>query len=107
MGLVLEGLFALGLILVVLWLWSLRGSVAKDAATNRERQAQAALDREKAEREARLVRPGELLRCLSCEKTFLGPLPATGCPFCHLAAFVVAEADWQQRPQAAVQNGEN
>lgn len=107
MGLVLEGLFALGLILVVLWLWSLRGSVAKDAATNRERQAQAALDREKAEREARLVRPGELLRCLSCEKTFLGPLPATGCPFCHLAAFVVAEADWKQRPQAVGQNGEN
>lgn len=89
MQFVFDGLFALGSVFVGLWLWSLRGSVARDKA-----EAEAA--REKAEREARLTRQGEPLRCLNCDKKFRGPLPDTGCPRCHLASFVTPEAEYQK-----------
>lgn len=92
MQLVLDGMFAAGFVLVALWLWSLRGSVTRD-------QAEAEAAREAAEREARLQRKGEPLRCLNCDKKFRGPLPDTGCPHCHLASFVTPEAEYQQARQ--------
>ena len=100
MGLVTEGLFALGLILMTFWLLGLRGSVTQDRAKVQmlRRQEQAAAER--ATSEARLHRQGEKLRCLGCEYTFTGPLPDTGCPQCHLSALVVTEHDFQQGRQA-------
>lgn len=92
MQLVFDGVFALGVVFVGLWLWSLRGSVTCDKA-----EADAA--REAAEREARLQRKGEALRCLNCDKKFRGPLPDTGCPRCHLASFVTPEAEYQKTSQ--------
>ena len=92
MQLVFDGMFALGVVFVGLWLWSLRGSVSRDKA-----EADAA--RAKAEREARLQRKGEPLRCLNCDKKFRGPLPDTGCPRCHLASFVTPEAEYQDTLQ--------
>jgi len=92
MQLVLDGVFALGVVFVALWLWSLRGSVTRDKA-----EADAA--REAAEREARLQRKGEPLRCLNCDKKFRGPLPDTGCPHCHLASFVTPEAEYRKISQ--------
>ncbi len=92
MQLVFDGMFALGVVFVGLWLWSLRGSVTRDKA-----EADAA--RVAAEREARLQRKGEPLRCLNCDKKFRGPLPDTGCPRCHLASFVTPEAEYQETIQ--------
>ena len=89
MQLVFDGMFAVGVVFVGVWLWSLRGSVARDKA-----EAEAA--REKAAREARLTRKGEPLRCLNCDKKFRGPLPDTGCPYCHLASFVTPEAEYRE-----------
>lgn len=89
MQLVFDGMFTLGLVFVGFWLYSLRGSVARDSA-------EAETAREKAEREARLTRKGEPLRCLNCDKKFRGPLPDTGCPHCHLASFVLPEVEYQQ-----------
>ena len=90
MELIFDGMFALGLTLAGFWVWSLRGSVTRDKAV-----AQRA--KEQAEREARLHRKGERLRCLGCEKAFRGPLPETGCPHCHLSSFVVPEAECQEK----------
>jgi len=92
MQLVFDGMFAAGVVLVGLWLWSLRGSVTRDRA-----EADAA--REAAEREARLQRKGEPLRCLNCDKKFRGPLPDTGCPRCQLASFVTPEVEYQKTSQ--------
>ncbi len=89
MQFVFDGMFAVGLVLVGLWLWSLRGSVTRDEAV-----AEAA--RLAAEREARLQRKGEWLRCLNCDKKFRGPLPDTGCPHCHLGSFVTPESEYQR-----------
>lgn len=100
MGLVIEGLFALALIVVALWLWSLRSSVAQDQAERQRIQIEAQQARERAAREARLYRKGEKLRCLGCEAQFLGPLPDTGCPQCHIASLVVTEREYQQGKQA-------
>ncbi len=101
MGFVIEGLFAVGLACGVAWLWSLKKSVAKDVSVAREEQKQADEARARAERDAKLLRPGELLRCLGCEMTFEGPLPATGCPRCSLSALVVAEEDYRNGKRAA------
>jgi len=90
MELILDSLFALGLLSALFWVLSLRRSVAQDKAA-------ADKAREQAEREARLTRTGEPLRCLSCEKTFLGPLAPTGCPSCHLTSLVVPEAEYQEK----------
>lgn len=95
MGLIIDGLFALCLILLVLWVLSLRGSITRDKAEAQERQQEAQEAAERAVREARLLRPGENLRCLGCEYSFLGPLPDTGCPRCHLAAMVISVGDEQ------------
>jgi len=92
MQFVLDGMVAAGVLLVSLWLWSLRGSVARDRA-----EAEAA--RVAAEREALLQRKGEPLRCLNCDKKFRGPLPETGCPRCHLASFVTTESEYQKTKQ--------
>ena len=92
MQFVLDGMFAAGAVLVGLWLWSLRGSVTRDRA-----EAEAA--RIAAEREARLQRKGEWLRCLNCDKKFKGPLLDTGCPHCHLGSFVTPEAEYQKTKQ--------
>ncbi len=90
MELIFDGMFAMGLLLAGFWVWSVRQSVTRD-------RAEAEKAKEQAEREARLHRKGERLRCLSCEKTFRGPLSETGCPRCHLSSFVVPEAGCQQR----------
>ena len=94
MQLVFDGLFTLGAAFVALWLWSLRGSVVRDQ-TEAEKEAKAA--RELAEREARLRRKGEQLRCLGCDKKFRGPLTENGCPRCHSASFVMPEAEYLEK----------
>ena len=94
MQLVFDGLFTLGAAFAAVWLWSLRGSVVRDQ-TEAEKEAEAA--RELAEREARLQRKGEPLRCLGCDKKFRGPLPDTGCPRCHSASFVTPESEYQSK----------
>ncbi len=99
MGLVFEGLFALGLVVFVVWLLTLRRSVGQDQAEAEAQQRREQQAREREERDARLFRPGEPLRCLGCDTTFLGPLPDTGCPRCHLATLVVPEQDYQQARQ--------
>lgn len=101
MGLVFEGLFALGLVLFVVWLLTLRRSVGHDQAEHEAQQRREQQAREREEREARLYRPGEPLRCLGCDSTFVGPMPDTGCPHCHLATLVVAESDYLAGRQAA------
>lgn len=101
MGLIIEGLVALCLALLVFWLLSLRSSAARDRAEAQRRQTQEQEARDRAEREARLYRQGEKLRCLGCEKTFTGPLSDTGCPHCHLSALVVPESDPRAGPQTA------
>ncbi len=92
MQFVFDGMFAVGAVFVGLWLWSLRGSVSRD-------KAEAEAGRVAAEREARLQRKGEQLRCLNCDKKFRGPLPDTGCPRCHLASFVTPEVEYQKMKQ--------
>ena len=96
MGLVIEGLSALALVLVVLWLLSLYHSIMRDRAQAAEEQREQQEAERRAEQEARLLRPGEPLQCLSCGATFVGPLADTGCPQCHLASFVVAAVDAQK-----------
>ena len=93
MQMVMDGLVALGLIFAGLWIWSLRGSVSRDRAEAHKRDKQREAEAAQAEREAKLQRKGERLRCLSCGKAFRGPLPLTGCPRCHLASFVVPQSD--------------
>ncbi len=97
MEFLMGGLFALGLVLVGLWAWSLSASTHKD---RQEAQVRAREERERraqAERETRLYRPGEPLRCLACGRRFLGPLPDTGCPQCHLSALVVTEVEAREK----------
>lgn len=101
MGLVLEGLFALALIAAAVWLWSVRGSVTKDADDARQQAARDTQARARAQREARLYASGVLLRCLGCDLQFAGPLAEDGCPQCHLASLVVAEDEYQAGRQAA------
>lgn len=94
MQLVFDGMLTCGIVLVGLWLWSLRGSITRDKT---EAEIARRESREKAVREARLARKGEPLRCVSCEKTFRGPLTDRGCPHCHLASFVLPEAEYQEK----------
>jgi len=93
MQMVMDGLLALGLIFAGLWIWSVRGSVSRDQVEARKRDKQREAEAVQAEREAKLQRKGERLRCLSCGKAFRGPLLLTGCPRCHLASFVVPQSD--------------
>lgn len=97
MQMVMDGILALGLLLAGFWVWSLRGSIARDRAETQRLQKQAEERKAQAEREARLQRRGERLRCLSCDKAFRGPLLPTGCPRCHLASFVVPESEVRAR----------
>ena len=97
MEFVMAGLFALAVALIGLWAWSLSASARRD---RQEAQARAREEQERAaeaEREARLYRPGEPLQCLGCGYKFLGPLPDTGCPQCHLSALVVTEAEAKEK----------
>ncbi len=107
MGFVTEALFLVGIACGAAWLLSLRKSVAGDVSVARERQKQADELRARAERDAKLLRPGEALRCLGCDATFAGPLPATGCPQCQLAALVVTEEDYRKGKRAAAEAGAN
>ena len=103
MGLVIEGLFALALALVLLWLLSLYHSLTQDRLKTAEELRQQQEAEKRTEREARLLRPAEPLQCLSCGTVFAGPLSDTGCPQCHLASFVVPAADTQETSQT-IQN---
>ena len=94
-------MFLVGVACGAAWLLSLRKSVAKDAVAARERQKQAEAEKARAERDAKLLRPGEALRCLGCETTFEGPLTSAGCPRCGLSALVVAEEDYRNGKRAA------
>ena len=96
-------MFLVGVACGAAWLLLLRKSVAKDAVAARERQKQAEAEKARTERDAKLLRPGEMLRCLGCEATFEGPLPATGCPRCGLSALVVAEEDYRKGKRAAAE----
>ncbi len=84
MGLIFAALFTLGLVLVVLFLWSLAASLKRDGAAVEDRRRREA-------REAELHRTGAPLRCLSCGARFPGPLGAHGCPECRLESLVVPE----------------
>lgn len=106
MGLVLEGLFALAVIIALVWLWSVRGSVGKDAEAARQQAAQETQTREREARQARLYRAGEPLHCLGCDAQFVGPLGEDGCPQCHLAALVITQEEWERGRQAALRAGE-
>ena len=90
---VMDAMLTLGLLLTGFWVWSVRGSVANDRAEADRLRKQAAELQAQEDREANLQRKGERLHCLSCGKTFRGPLPPDGCPNCRLAAFVVPESD--------------
>jgi hypothetical protein len=93
MGLIIEGLFALALVIVVFWLISLYHSFTRDRVRAAQELREQQESEKRAAQEARLLFPGEPLQCLSCGTTFAGPLPDTGCPYCHIASFVVAAAD--------------
>ncbi len=93
MGFVIDGFLVVGVIVIGLWLWSLRSSAVQDAAEARAQAKLAEEARERDLREARLARPGEPLRCLNCNQSFLGPMADTGCPSCHMSAFVIPEHD--------------
>ncbi len=93
MGFVIDGLLFVGLIVGLLWLWSLRGSAARDTTAAQAQAQEDAKARELLERDARLHRPGVPLRCLGCNTAFLGPLLDNGCPQCHLSALVVTEQE--------------
>lgn len=99
MGLVIESVFALGVILLALWLWSLRASIVRDQAEARRRQEEEQAAQEQAGREAKLHRKGEKLHCLGCGTTFPGPLSDTGCPQCHLSSLVVTKRDYLRQQQ--------
>ena len=98
MQLVFDGMLTCGVVLVGLWLWSLRGSVTRDIT---EAEAARREAHEKAVREARLARKGEPLRCVNCDKKFRGPLTEAGCPQCRLASFVLPEAEYQEKRKQA------
>lgn len=88
MGLIFAALFTLGLVLVVLFFWSLAASLKRDAAAREDRRRQEARE---AELNAKLHRTNAPLRCLSCGARFPGPLGAQGCPECRLESLVVPE----------------
>jgi hypothetical protein len=71
-----------GSVIVVLWWFFFR------AALRHERTVRAARDRE-ADFDRLLLTPDEPLYCLSCQKSFRGPLEDEGCPGCHIRAFVI------------------
>ncbi len=90
MEFVMGGLLTAGLVLVAAWLWSLRGSLARDGA-------EAAAARRRAQRDGRLARVGEPLRCLGCGAAFPGPLTPAGCPDCHLSVLVVPASEAEEK----------
>jgi len=96
MQFIIDGFLALALLLAGAWLWSVQVSLARDRAVTAREEADAAARQAQAEREARLHRRGERLHCLSCGKSFRGPLPEDGCPRCHLAAFVVPKDETER-----------
>ncbi len=100
MEFVIEGLLGLGVLVIALWLLSLRKSVAKDRAEGQRQQAQAKAQKKRAARNARLYRKGEPLRCLGCMQPLVGPMPEDGCPRCQVAALVVTEADFRKGQKA-------
>ena len=79
---VLPALLFWGLVLFAVWFFVFR------AAARQERTVADAMRRD-ARFNALLETEGEPLHCLACQKTFFGPLPANGCPFCHTRAFVI------------------
>ncbi len=99
MGLVLEGFFALAVVVALAWQWSLRSSVGKDIEAARQAAEQKTKARERERQTARLYRTEEPLRCLGCGARFGGPLGANGCPKCHLAVLVVTEDEYQRGQQ--------
>ena len=97
MEFVMGGLFALGIVLLALWAWSLAASARRD---RQEAEARAREEQERHAREAqeaRMRRKGERLQCLGCGRKFLGPLTDDGCPQCHLSALVVTQAEAKEK----------
>ena len=101
MELIVDGMFAAGLLLALFWGLSVRQSLTRDRAaaeeTRRQAEREAEDARRQAEREARLARVGEPLRCLGCDETFPGPLGPDGCPRCRLTSLVVPESECPQK----------
>ena len=101
MELIFDGMFALSLLLALFWGLSVRQSLTRDRAAAEEIRLEAQREAEKigrqAEREARLARAGEPLRCLGCDETFPGPIGPDGCPRCRLASLVVPESECREK----------
>lgn len=93
---VVEGFFALAVVLALAWVWVVVNSVVKDIVAARKAAAQTAQTRERDARTARLYRTGEKLHCLGCGAQFAGPLGEDGCPQCHLAVLVVTEDEYRR-----------
>jgi rubrerythrin len=91
MGFILDMFGALAIAAVLIWVWFMSKSMARDreAALESRKQEEAHLKDEILQK--RLARPGEPLRCMGCDLRFDGPLPDTGCPRCHVASLVVPD----------------
>jgi hypothetical protein len=99
MVLLFEAIFAAGFLFFAFWITSVVRSAMADRRVALIAEAEA---RKLAEREASLQRPGEPLRCLNCDASFVGPLTDDGCPNCHLTTLVVPAAEYEQRSRESV-----
>lgn len=93
---VVEGFFALAVVLGLAWIWGTASSAGKDKQAARREAVQTAQMHDRDARTARLYRTGEPLRCLGCGAGFLGPLGEDGCPQCHLAVLVITDAEYRR-----------
>lgn len=96
MGIVLAGFLALAVIVAVVWALSLQKSAASDRAEIARQEAEQEARQRAAEEEAKLMRKGVRLHCMSCGADFTGPLPDEGCPQCHIRSLVVTEAEFRK-----------
>lgn len=79
---ILPGILLLGMIALSVWALFFRAVLNQDRTVREARQRNADFERW-------LSTPGERLYCVACREKFVGPLPSTGCPGCHVRAFVI------------------
>ena len=92
---ILPGILLIGIIALAIWAWFFRAILIQERTVREARQRNADFERW-------LSTPGEPLYCVSCRETFAGPLPTTGCPKCHVWAFVIP-ARASEEPAVAAQ----